>query len=122
MMAVTRDNLLKIIVSLEADLPKLELEECYQKHEPAYYNYVMYYEDLVELLLNLGSSNKKALNLYGAYLTALLAYQVMELKKPLAEAVKLLINELKIKANELVGIDAISSDDEEDEDTSKCQA
>ena len=92
---VSKDKLVNLIVILEADIPKLELDEAFQKHDPAYYNYVAYYEDLVETLLELGG--KEHLSLFGAYLVGLLAYQVMELGAPLHIAVKLIIDELKYK-------------------------
>ena len=98
-MAVNKDKIVELIKSLEADINMLEFEESYQRHEPAYYNYVTYYEDLVEILLSLGG--KTNLSLFGTYLVGLFAYHVMEQEKPLYEAVQIILDELRIKLQEL---------------------
>ena len=95
--AISKDKLADLIIILENDLPKLQYEESFQYHEPSYYNYVTYYEELVETLLSLGG--KDSLNLFGAYLVGLLAYQVMDLKTPLYMAVQMIVDELKNKIN-----------------------
>ena len=114
---LNKDKLWELATVLEADLPKLQSDESYQKHDPTYYNYVVYYEDLVETLLQLGG--KVDVSLFGAYLVGLIAYQVMELETPLYEAVRMVINELKVKINLLeaqeakaTNKDKESSDDE----------
>ena len=94
-----RDRLVALITILEADLPKLEMDESFQRHTPEYYNCVIYYEDLVETLLELGG--KDQVNLFGAYLVGLLAYQVMERQVSLYDAVKMILEELKIKVAEI---------------------
>ena len=45
---VNTDKLYELITLLEADIVKLKTEESYQKHDPQYYDYVVYYEDLAE--------------------------------------------------------------------------
>ena len=117
---IDRKQLVKFINTLEADLPKLDTDESFQYHEPAYYNYINYYDDLIEALLVLGA-DKKSSGVFGAYLVGLLAYQVIDLEKSLGDAVRVLIEELKVKLDE---IDANSEEEifEDKEDTKKYDA
>ena len=108
---LSKDKLFKLITQLEIDLPALD-DESFQWHEPAYYNYVTYYDELIVKLLSLGIDESKSV--YGAYLVGLLAYQVLDLKKSLAEACEMLIDELKTKLKELET--ARDIDEEIDED------
>ena len=118
---VNKDKLTELIIALEADLPKLEMDESYQIHDPTYYNYVIYYEDLVETLIQLGGRSTNNVSFFSTYLVSLLAYQVMELQKPLHEAVRLIINELKIK-QELLEQQVVKKDEDDSDDTPKFDA
>ena len=113
-MAVNKDRVSDLIKSLEIDLNMLEFDESYQYHEPAYFNYVNYYEELIEMLLSLGG--KTSLSLFGTYLVGIFAYHVMEQGEPLHVAVKIIINELRLKLQELDATDGIKSSDKKEKE------
>jgi len=117
---INKDKLLELITILEADMPKLEVEESYQRHEPLYYNYVVYYDDLVETLLQVCGKDK--VSIFGTYLVGLLAYQVVEMQKSLYEAVGALLIELRKKYDELTGNSKDDSDQFDDDTPFKYQA
>ena len=117
---INKDKLFELITILEADMPKLETDESYQRHEPLYYNYVVYYDDLVETLLQVCGKDK--ISIFGTYLVGLLAYQVVELQKPLYDAVGMILSELKLKYDDLIKDKSKSADDEDDDGPFKYQA
>ena len=121
---VDRKQLVKFISTLEADLPKLDFDDSFQYHEPAYYNYINYYDELIEALLVLGA-DKHSSGVFGAYLVGLLAYQVIDLEKSLGDAVRVIIEELKTKLAEIDYEAELDNDDQsaaDDDDTPKYDA
>ena len=96
---VNTDKLYELITLLEADIVKLKTEESYQKHDPQYYDYVVYYEDLAETIFKITSGTD--IHLFGTYLVALLAYQVVEKDQPLYRAAEIIVDELKTRYEEL---------------------
>ncbi len=111
-----RLRIVKLIQSLSNDLPKLESDESYQDHEPTYYNYAVYYEDLVSYLLNDLVKPDAGQSLFGAFLASFVTYQVLEVRASLASVVKMLIEELQLKLTEL---DLIEQEDAKKPKTKK---
>ena len=88
-------RLTDMILRLERDLPMLSDEECYQPHEPAYHEYIMYYDNLVAQLLALTPETSKSV--FSAYLIGILAYQILDLDYSLSEAVMTIIDKIKAR-------------------------